>query len=315
MKILFIAPKYTGGIGGHAKRVADKLREDGFEIELMHVPHIPIKKLKNPSFAIISTLKALCGTKKYDVVHAFNLPSAFAMKSVKAEKRVLSIHGVYSEQIDALHSEITSSKIKNKEKNILQWADVLLTNSKNVKKTYREKLGLDFKYIYGPIDINKFEKLDKSIQKEHQVVYVGRNSYEKGIDIIKKIESQINAKVVYCTDMEWGKAMNVLKSSKIVLIPSRIDNIPNIIKEAFFLKIPVVASDISGINEVISNNVNGVLVESENSEKFIEAVNELLEDEDKIKRITEKAYDFILKNFTWNTLFPKYRQFYLDLAE
>jgi L-malate glycosyltransferase len=315
MKILFIAPKYTGGIGGHAKRVADKLREEGFEIELMHVPHIPIKKLKNPSFAIISTLKALCGTKKYDVVHAFNLPSAFAMKSVKAEKRVLSIHGVYSEQIDALHSEITSSKIKNKEKNILQWADVLLTNSKNVKKTYREKLGLDFKYIYGPIDSKKFEKLDKSIQKEHQVVYVGRNSYEKGIDIIKKIESQINAKVVYCTDMEWEKAMNVLKSSKIVLIPSRIDNIPNIIKEAFFLKIPVVASDISGINEVISNNVNGVLVESENSEKFIEAVNELLEDEDKIKRITEKAYDFILKNFTWNTLFPKYRQFYLDLAE
>ena len=48
MKILFIAPKYSGGIGGHAKRVADKLQENGFEIELMYAPHIPIKKLKNP---------------------------------------------------------------------------------------------------------------------------------------------------------------------------------------------------------------------------------------------------------------------------
>ena len=315
MKILFIAPRYTGGIGGHAKRVADKLQEEGFEIELMQVPHIPIKKLKNPSFAIISTLRAICGTKKYDVVHAFNLPSAFAMKSSKAKKRVLSVHGVYSEQIDALHPEMTSSKVKDKEKNILRWADKLLTNSKNVKKTYKEKLGLDFEYIYGPIDTQKLEKIEKTIQKEKQVAYVGRDSHEKGIDIIKKIESKINAKVVYCTDMKWEKAMSILKSSKIVIVPSRIDNVPNIIKEAFFLKVPVVASDISGINEVILNNVNGILVENENSEKFIESINELLENDDKIKKITDNAYEFALENFTWNTLLPKYRQFYLDLME
>jgi L-malate glycosyltransferase len=315
MKILFIAPKYSGGIGGHAKRVADKLRADGFEIELMQVPHIPIKKLKNPSFAIISTFKALCGTKKYDVVHAFNIPSAFAMKSTKAKKRVLSVHGVYSEQIDALHSGITSSKVKNKEGKILGWADKLLTNSKNVKKTYKEKLGLDFEYMYGPIDIEKLGKIGKTVQKKKQVVYVGRDSHEKGIDVIKKIETRINAKVVYCTDMKWEQAMNILKSSKIVLVPSRIDNVPNIIKEAFFLKVPVVASDILGINEVISNGENGVLVESENSEKFIEAINELLEDDVRAKKITDNAYDFVLKKFTWDTLFPKYRQFYLDLVE
>ena len=48
MKMLFIAPRYSGGIGGHALRVAEKLRENGYEIKLMRVPHIPIKKLKNP---------------------------------------------------------------------------------------------------------------------------------------------------------------------------------------------------------------------------------------------------------------------------
>ncbi len=46
MKILFIAPKYSGGIGGHAARVAEKLQEYGFDIKLMHTSHIPIKKLK-----------------------------------------------------------------------------------------------------------------------------------------------------------------------------------------------------------------------------------------------------------------------------
>ena len=91
MKILFIAPKYTGGIGGHAYRVAEKLKEYGFDVRLMHTSHIPIKKLKNPSFAVFSSLKAIVKNENYDIVHAFNVPSAFAMKYTKAKKKVLSI--------------------------------------------------------------------------------------------------------------------------------------------------------------------------------------------------------------------------------
>ena len=68
MRILFIAPKYTGGIGGHAARVAEKLREHGFDIKLMHTPHIPINKLKNPSFAVLSSIKAIMGGDEYDIV-------------------------------------------------------------------------------------------------------------------------------------------------------------------------------------------------------------------------------------------------------
>ena len=316
MKILFIAPRYSGGVGGHAKRVADKLREEGFEIELMHAPHVPIKKLKNPTFVISSSLKAILGRKTYDVVHAFNLPSAFAMKYTKAEKKVLSVHGVYSEQIDALHSQITSTKVKNKEYDILKWADKLLTNSKNVQQSYKKKLDLDFDYIYGPIDIKKLKKIPDNIAKnEKQVVYVGRDSYEKGMDILKKIEGKINAKVVYCTNLDWESAMQILKSSDIVIVPSRIDNIPNVIKEAFFLKIPVIATDIKGISEIVTNNVNGILVPSEEPEKLATAINQLLDNKEKMKEITENGYDFIIKNMTWDVLLPKYIEFYEKLIK
>ena len=147
MKILFIAPKFTGGIGGHAARVAEKLQEHGFQIKLMHTSHIPIKKLKNPSFAILSSLKAIIGTEKYDIVHAFNVPSAFAMKYTKAKKKVLSIHGVYSEQVDVLHSKTISSAAKITETKVLEWADKLTTDSKIVKKMYKEKLNVNFEFF------------------------------------------------------------------------------------------------------------------------------------------------------------------------
>jgi len=314
MKILFIAPRYSGGIGGHAYRVAEKLREHGFDVRLLHVPHIPIKKLKNPSFAILSSIKALVSTEKYDVVHAFNIPSAFAMRYVKAKKKVLSVHGVYSEQVKALHSNSTGSMADIAESRVLKWADRLTTDSKIVQKAYKEKLGLDFEFMYAPLDTSKFDEIPSVSKIEGQVAYIGRDSHEKGIDILRKIESKINGKVVYCTNVSWKEAMTVLKASSLLVIPSRMESIPQVIKEAFYLKVPIVATNVGGIPELIHDNVNGLLVTPENPEQLLETINKLLGDKESMKRFSEAGYDFVIKNLTWEVLLPKYIKFYEDLV-
>jgi len=315
MKILFIAPKYSGGIGGHAARVAEKLRENGFEIKLMHTPHIPLKKLKNPSFAVLSSLKALIGGEKYDVVHAFNVPSAFAMRYTNARKKVLSIHGVYSDQVKNLHSDTTATLAAVVESRVLQWADKLTTDSQAVKQEYEDKLGVNFEFLYAPLDISKFDELPSVSKIANQVVYIGRDSYEKGIDILRKIEPKINGNVVYCTNVEWKEAMTRLKESSLIVIPSRMESIPQVIKEAFFLQIPIVATNVGGIPELIENNVNGLLVPSESSEELLNKINELLANKEMSKRLSGAGYDFVMKNLTWEILLPKYIQFYEDLLK
>jgi glycosyltransferase involved in cell wall biosynthesis len=314
MKILFIAPRYSGGIGGHAYRVAEKLREFGFDVKLLHVPHIPIKKLKNPSFAILSSIKALVSTEKYDIVHAFNIPSAFAMRYVKAKKKVLSVHGLYSEQVKALHSNSIGSMANIAESRVLKWADKLTTDSKMVQKAYKEKLGIDFEFLYAPLDTSKFDEIPSVSKVEDQVVYIGRDSYEKGIDILRKIESKINGKVVYCTNVEWKEAMTVLKASSLLVIPSRMESIPQVIKEAFYLKVPIVATNVGGIPELIQDNVNGLLVAPENPKQLLESINKLLLDKEAARRISQAGYDFVIKNLTWEVLLPKYIKFYEDLV-
>ena len=315
MKILFIAPKYSGGIGGHAARVAEKLRENGFEVKLMHTSHIPLKKLKNPSFAVLSSLKALIGREKYDVVHAFNVPSAFAMRYTNARKKVLSIHGVYSDQVKNLHSDTTATLAGVVESRVLKWADKLTTDSKTVKQEYEEKLGVNFEFLYAPLDISKFDELPSVSKIANQVVYIGRDSYEKGIDILRKIEPKINGNVVYCTNVEWKEAMTRLKESSLLVIPSRMESIPQVIKEAFFLQIPIVATHVGGIPELIENNVNGLLVPSESSEELLNKINELLANKEMSKRLSGAGYDFVMKNLTWEILLPKYIQFYEDLLK
>jgi glycosyltransferase involved in cell wall biosynthesis len=310
MKILYISPRFEGGIGGHAKRVAEKLRENGFDIKLMHVPHIPIKKLKNPSFTTFGILKSLTSREKFDVVHAWNIPSAFIMKYVNSPKKILSVHGMYSEQIGILHSKTIGSLANKAEFKAFKISDKLTTDSKAVQKSYKDKINVNFIYLPAPLDIEKFENIAELKKKKNQIVYIGRDSFEKGIDILKNIESKINGKVVYCTKMPWKKTMEVLKSSSMLVVPSRIESLPQVIKEAFYLKIPVIATNVGGVSEIITDHETGILIPSENPSKMLDAINSLLDDNKLQKKLTQNAYDFIIKNFTWDVLLPEYLNLY-----
>ena len=200
MKFLFISPRFSGGIGGHAAMLADKLSQNGHQVKKLSTSHIPIKNLKNPSFAVLSSLKSIVDRESYDIVHAFNIPSAYAMKYANTKKKVLSVHGVFSEQVDSLHSKSISSIAKSAESQVLKWPDKLTTDSKATQKLYKEKSGIDFEYLPSPLDTSMFEKISSVEKIQNQIAYVGRDSHEKGIDILKAAESQINGNVVYCTD-------------------------------------------------------------------------------------------------------------------
>ena len=312
MNILFISPTYSGagGIGPHAFRVAEKLREIGYNVELMHVPHIPIKNLKNLSFSLFGTIKGISNKKTYDVVHAWNLPSAFIMKRIKSKKKILSVHGVYSKQVEMLHSKITSGIVSSQESQILDWADVLTTDSKAVQSEYKKKLGKDFEYLPAPLDKTKFEKIPNVERNPKQIAYVGRDSFEKGTDILRKIESQINGTVKFCTDLPWDETMKILKASQMLVVPSRTESIPQVIKEAFYLKVPVIATNVGGIPELVVHQETGILVPPEDPEKLTIAINNLLDNEESRRNFADNAFEFINKNFSWDVLLEKYTNLY-----
>jgi len=312
MKILFISPTFSGagGLGPHAFRLSQKLREEGHDIELMNVPHVPIKKLKNLSFSFFGTLKAINNSKIYDAVHAWNVPSAFIMKHIKAKKKILSIHGIYSDQVKMLHSKLTGSIVNSKESQVLDWADILTTDSKHVQLEYKKKLGKDFEYIPAPLDPKRFTNIPDVEKNPKQVVYLGRDSFEKGIDILKEIDSKIDGNVKYCTSLPWSEAMETLKASQVFVLPSRVESVPQSILEAFFLKIPVIATNVGGIPELVTNNKTGILVKPNDPEDLLDKINYLLNDGELRKTLANNAYDFVLKNFSWEFLIGKYIKLY-----
>ena len=294
--------------------LADQLQKSKVQVDFVDPPKIPIKNLKNPSFVITSSISSFF-MGSYDVAHGFNVPSAFAMKTARAKKKVLSVHGIFSDQITNLHSNVLGEIAKTTEENVLKWADKLTTDSKITQKTYKEKLGMDFEYLPSAIDTTKLDEIPNIEKKYKQIAYIGRDSYEKGIDILRGIESKINGNVVYCTNLPWKEAMTILKSSTMLVVPSRMESLPTIVKEAFYLKIPVIATSVGGIPELIINEKTGILVPANDPESLLSAINSMLENHEKIKKMTEAAFDFVNKNMTWDVWLPKYLDFYKKLLE
>ena len=315
MKFLFISPRFSGGIGGHASMLAEQLTKNGHQVKKMETTHIPIKNMKNPSFAVLSSIKSIVDRESYDVVHGFNIPSAYAMKYAKGKKKVLSVHGVFSDQVDTLHSKSVSSIAKSAQSQVLQWPDKLTTDSKATQKLYKEKFDIDFEYLPSPLDTDMFEHLDSPEKIENQIAYVGRDSNEKGIDILKAAESEINGNVVYCTDRSWEEAMQIIKSSSIVVVPSRMESLPTTVKEAFYLNVPVIATNVGGIPELIKNNETGIIVPPDNPSKLAQAINELLSDREKSEKLATNGNTFVKNNMTWDVILPKYIKFYEDLLK
>ena len=198
------------------------------------------------------------------------------------------------------------------EKNAIANANVLTTDSKFVQKEYLDKFGLNIEYLPAPLDVKKFVSIPKSKSK-NQIIFIGRDSHEKGIDILKSIEPSINSKVIYCTNLDWIETMKILQQSKLLVVPSRQESLPQVIKEAFYLKIPVIATDVGGISELVKHNQTGILVPSENPQKLKIAINDLLENIELQEILKQNAYDFILEYFTWEKLLPKYTKFYKKL--
>jgi len=315
MKFLFISPRFSGGIGGHAAMLAEQLTKNGHQVKKMETTHIPIKNMKNPSFAVLSSLKSIVDRESYDIVHGFNIPSAYAMKYAKGKKKVLSVHGVFSDQVDTLHSKSVSSIAKNAQSQVLQWPDKLTTDSKATQKLYKEKFDIEFEYLPSPLDTTMFKKIGSVEKIENQIAYVGRDSHEKGIDILKEAESEINGNVVYCTDRSWEEAMQIIKASSIVVVPSRMESLPTTVKEAFYLNVPVIGTNVGGIPELIKNNETGILVPPENPSELAEAINELLSDREKSEKLATNGNTFVKNNMTWDVILPKYIQFYEDLLK
>ncbi len=335
MKILIISPtqKGIGGIAQHVQGLSNFLKKKGHDVDIISSENtltIPVKGLKNPSFMISSFFKSKF-KKDNDIVHAHNIPAALAMKNATG-KKILTLHGIFSKQIDQLHGKTTSNISERYEKNALNWADAITVVSKEAHEHYT-KLGFHVQQIPNGINIVSLPtKEDKRF--ENQIIFAGRLSKEKGIfillDIAKKIPKDMHL-IILGSGPEENKVREIAKSysnvhflgyqskektialirgSEILIQPSLMEGISSTILEAMACKTAVIASDVGGNKEILQNNVSGILIDPHKSELIIEEIITLLGNKEKKKKLIDEAFETV-KKYDWKNV----GKLYLDIYE
>ena len=210
-------------------------------------------------------------------------------------------------------------------------ADYLQSLSSQKEKVSLLYHGLDFNQLPEP---GKFKEPRGGCgQNTIQLISVGRAVSKKGYDVLLKALSQlpdglnwrlvhigggelldslvsqasalgIDDKVQWIGPQSFDQVLLQYRQSDVFVLASRIDSdgdrdgIPNVLMEAMSQGLPCIATDISGIPELIEDQINGVLVAPENVSALEQAVSELILSPEKREKLGKQGYKTVTNRFS-----------------
>ncbi len=129
------------------------------------------------------------------------------------------------------------------------------------------------------------------------LIIVGKGSEETKLKaLVQNCELQNN--VSFESGIAYDKIFEFLVSINFLIVPSRIDNLPTVVMEAFSTGTPVIGSNIGGIPDMIVDGYNGSLFENENSDDLARKIVSLLKNDEKRDLFSKNARQTFEKKFS-----------------
>lgn len=101
--------------------------------------------------------------------------------------------------------------------------------------------------------------------------------------------------------------LDFIKSSDLLVLPSKIEGLPGVLLEAMYCKTPVIAYNVGGISEIV-NKTTGSLIEKDNETEFAKAIIKNLKHPNE-SQITE-AHRKVTRKFMNEKLAKEFLEFY-----
>lgn len=204
----------------------------------------------------------------------------------------------------------------------------------------------DVQLIPNGVDITRFKptQVDSSSHEREQVVVcVSRLRYEKGVDVLLQAWHLVHRQApqaqliivgdgglqfqLECMAKALGIANSVeftglqadvptqLHRSGLAVLPSRWEGMPNALLEAMACGIPCVATRVSGSEDIIQHEVNGLLVESEDYQGMAQALLTLLHNPVLTRMYGQNARKTVETAYSLESIMDRYVELYQRIAD
>jgi glycosyltransferase involved in cell wall biosynthesis len=230
------------------------------------------------------------------------------------------------------------------DKNLLKKFDQITAISNIEKNEIRQRVAAHkISVINNGVDISRFAKIynikkikaELGIKSDGKVVgTVGRLSPEKGHENLfkaiiriapnngdltlvvvgdgplkKKLQAQANKFKIVDHIIFTGisnEIPSLMSIFDVFVLPSQTEGLPMALLEAMAAKKPVVATDVGDVSSVIQNQVSGLLIPPNNSEKMAEAINRLLSDKKLADNLAQKGFEMAKKKYSSSNMAEQY---------
>jgi len=311
----------------------DESYEKGF-----YIHRIPLIKIR--IFGMLLYWRAIIRTIRKidpDLVHAQSLVSG--MPALISKKLLKIPYAVWGQGSDVY---LPDGFIKLTSKMVIKNADSAIALTDDMKKVMQKIYHRDI--VVVPNGINIADQLDKPDMKDEaahgkSILYVGRLESVKGVQYLiramKRVHDKIpDARLIIIGDgkerdmlealsIQLGiqkyvqiggevpheKVLSFMQQADVFVLPSLSEGFPMVIIEALACGLPIVASRVGGVPEIITNDTNGYLVEAKDAETIANKIILLLQDEKLRKKISDNNKQLV-KKYTWENVIVELERLY-----
>ncbi len=321
-------------------RLRDEIEKVNFH-EVVVEPY-PLFKYPPYTLALVSKMCEVVREEKLDILHVhYAIPhsiSAYLAKKLSREmgfdvKVITTLHGtdVHLVGLSPSYKPVTRLGIME--------SDGVTAVSKYLKRTLQNEFGLtrEIKVIYNFVDPEKFKRVRAEKRGVKIITHISNFREIKRvpdvIKVFKRVLRNINCRLILAGDgperlkaeklaVELGvrdkvsfygesiDVVTILNKTDVFLLLSQNESFGLAALEAMSCEVPVVATRVGGLPEVIDHGENGFLVEVGDLETTARYVENILKDEDMASKIGGEARKKVLRFFSHEKIVPQYESFY-----
>ncbi len=248
--------------------------------------------------------------RAYNLLNRWSLPAADGVVTVcEAFARELSLAGVQRKRIHVQHNSIRTepsgsldeAKLLRRRLGISDEEAVVLT----VGRLSREKAHMDLLVAFNQLRTNYPDT-------QARLVIVGEGP-ERGRLAASVNSFGLNDQVTFI-----GEVMNVQPyygAADVFVLPSHSEGSPYVLLEAMAAKVPIVATAVGGVPEIITHEESALLVRSREPRAMASAIAQVLAEPELARRLKTTAYSLVTTAYAPETQIRSLVKLYRSLVK
>lgn len=183
------------------------------------------------------------------------------------------------------------------------------------------------------VPINKFIEIQKSDNK--YILLLGYPWFLKGVDILIKAFTTIsdefpeyrlkivgwcpekeyyrslagnNQRIELCDPVYYEGVIPLMAGSSLYVLASRTDALPRVLIEAMASRKPIIASNVDGVPDLISDGYNGLMFEKENVGDLANKIRYLLSHPEEAGRLAENGFQYVQEHLSEECYINNYKK-------